>query len=213
MSAVASAVVGGIVSIGGALIGSSSAGKAADAQTEAARLGVEEQRAAREQMQKLLAPYVAAGTPALKAQMDLLGLGTTGDQQAAIAQQEQNPLFQSIATQGENAILQNASATGGLRGGNVQGALAQFRPQLLNQFIEQQYGRLGGIAQMGQSSAAGVGAAGQQAAGNIGNLLGGAGEAQANAALAQGAAWQNALGTIGGFGASPTGQAALGKIF
>lgn len=134
-------------------------------------------------------------------------------QQQAINEIEQGAGFQALAQQGENAILQNASATGGLRGGNVQGALAQFRPALLNQFIEQQYNRLGGMANIGQSSAAGVGAAGVNAATSIGNTLTAAGQAQAGNALAQGNAINKALGTVSGFAVSDAGQKAFGKIF
>lgn len=134
-------------------------------------------------------------------------------QQQAINEIEQGAAFKALAQQGENAILANASATGGLRGGNVQGALAQFRPALLNQFIEQQYNRLGNMAKIGQASAAGVGAAGQEAATNIGNALTAAGQAQAGSALAQGNAINQALGTVTGFITSDKGQAALGKIF
>lgn len=211
MSAVAAAVVGSAVI--GAVVTSSSSRRAADAQTQAADAAAAEQRAAREEMRTLLQPYVAVGTPALQAQMNLLGLGPEGRQQEAIARQEQNPLFQALAQQGEDAILQNASATGGLRGGNTQGALAQFRPRLLNEFITQQYDRLGGITQLGQNSAAGVGAAGQQTANNIGNILGERGAAIAGGALAQGQAWNSMMGTIGGFAASSAGQKAFGKIF
>ena len=134
-------------------------------------------------------------------------------QQQAISGIEGGAGFQALARQGEEGILQNASATGGLRGGNVQGALAQFRPSLLNQFIEQQYGRLGGMAQLGQSSAARVGAAGQNAATNIGNRLTEAGQARANSALAQGAAFNSALGSILGYGTSAGGQAAIKGLF
>jgi hypothetical protein len=125
-------------------------------------------------------------------------------QQQAVSGFEANPLFQALARQGEEGILQNASATGGLRGGNVQGALAQFRPSLLNQFIEQQYGRLGGLATLGQNSAAGVGAAGVNAASSISDLLGQAGAARAGSALGQGKAFSqpfNLLTTIGGMAA------------
>jgi hypothetical protein len=118
-----------------------------------------------------------------------------------------------MAQQGENAILANASATGGLRGGNVQGALAQFRPALLNQFLEQQYSRVGDLTKVGQASAAGVGASGITSATNIGQAYTQAGQAQAGSALGQANAFNQALGTITGFGTSTAGQAALGKIF
>jgi hypothetical protein len=163
----AAAIALGVGALGSAAIGASAASKAGKAQVAAADKGVEEQRAAREEMRRLLEPYVAAGGPALEAQMGALGLRGAEAQQAYVAEQEQSPIFQALARQQEEAILQNASATGGLRGGNVQGALAQFRPQLLNQFLEQQYGRLGGMTSLGQQSAAGVGTAGMQSAGKL----------------------------------------------
>jgi len=119
-------------------------------------------------------------------------------QAAAVARIEGQPMFQALARQGEEAILQNASATGGLRGGNTQGALARFRPQLLNQFIEQQYGRLAGITTLGQNAAAGVGSAGMQTGVNIGNILQNAGMAQAAGAGAQGQIFANTIGNLGG---------------
>ena len=211
MSAVAAAVVGSAV-IGG-VVASSSASKAASAQVQSAEAAAAEQRAAREELRTLLAPYTAAGTPALQAQMAALGLAGPEAQAEYVRGQEQSPIFQALARQGEEAILQKASATGGLRGGNVQGALAQFRPALLNQFLEQQYGRLGGMTTLGQQSAAGVGSAGMTAATNIGEALTAAGQARAGGALAQGQAFNQALGTVTGFLTSDKGQAALGKIF
>ena len=57
-----------------------------------------------------------------------------------------------MVQQGQDAILQNASAIGGLRGGNTQAALAQFRPALLSQLIAEQYNRLGGLSSLGQNA-------------------------------------------------------------
>ena len=147
--------IAAVSSVGSAVIGSSAARSAGRAQTQAAEAGVAEQRAAREEMRRLREPYVAAGGPALQAQMAALGLRGPEEQAAFVAQQEQSPIFQALARQGEEAMLQQASATGGLRGGNLQGALAQFRPALLNQFLTQQYERLGGMTNLGQKSAAG----------------------------------------------------------
>lgn len=305
MSAVATAVIGSAI-IGG-VVSSSAASKASKAQVEASDKTIAEQRLARDELTRLLAPYTASGIPALQAQMNLIGLGTkstdwgayarsnpallqafeaqrnptpipptsfgagpnmdfsgfggfggefgnfaytpgapaggaaqpgiqsleefaqkyytdTGaaddlsqftidPQQQAISQIEGGAGFQALARQGEEGILQNASATGGLRGGNVQGALAQFRPALLNQFIEQQYGRLGGMANLGQNSAAKVGAAGQEAATNIGTALGEAGAARAGAATTKGNAFNKALGEITGFGTGAEGKKILGGIF
>jgi hypothetical protein len=96
-----------------------------------------------------LDPFASAGAPALAQQQALLGLRGPQAQQAAIGAIEQSPAFQAQVRQGEEAILQAASATGGLRGGNVQAALAQFRPQMLQREIDLQYGRLGGLTTLG----------------------------------------------------------------
>jgi hypothetical protein len=76
---------------------------------------------------------------------------------------------------------------------------------LLNNFIEQQYGRLAGITSLGQNSAAGVGTAGLQTGTNISNILQQAGMAQAAGAGAQGQIWGNALGGLGGILAGAIG--------
>jgi len=183
-----------------------------------AQLAIDEQRRQFDAIQKLLAPYVSAGTPALEAQQAFLGLRGPEAERAAIERISGGETFQALAGQGEEALLQRASATGGLRGGNIQGALAQFRPQLLSSLIEQQYGRLGGMTSLGQSSAAGVGEAGMQTGANIGNiysaqgtniarLLGEQGAAQAGGAIAQGrafgaipAAISGGLGLFSGLG-------------
>lgn len=209
------AVVAGVGSVASSAIGAGAAKKAGQAQEQAAMLGVEEQRAAREDLAKRLEPYAAAGGPALQAQMAALGLRGPAEQATFVSQQEQSPIFEALAKQQEEAILQNASATGGLRGGNVQAALAQFRPALLNQFLTQQYERLGGMTTLGQQSAAGVGSAGMTAASNIGELLGQAGAAKAGAALGAGQAWGNLASLPLQFAgmAYGAGKPGLGKIF
>ena len=130
-------------------------------------------------------PTTKASLGSLPAQRDLLGLNGPEAQAAALSQIEKSPMFTGLIKQGETGILQNASATGGLRGGNVQGALAQFRPALLNQLIQQQYSNLGGLTSLGQASAAQQAAQGQQTGSNIAGLLGQQGAAVAGGQLAQ----------------------------
>jgi len=264
MSAIAAAAIGSAI-IGGVVSGDASK-KASDAQVQASQLTVAEQRAARDELRTLLAPYTAAGTPALQAQMNLLGIapqatdwnayaqsnpellaaynaqgggqrinimgreivipggnkppleqfaqqwhstrggdlsrfqtGGAQGQRQAISQFEASPMFQALARQGEDAILQNASATGGLRGGNVQGALAQFRPALLNQQIQQQFQNLGSLSAIGQSSATGTGVGGQKAANEIGQANMQAGNAQAAGYINQSNAITGAVSQIGGY--------------
>lgn len=183
-------VAGG--SILGGVMGSRSQEKAAksaaNAQTMAAQLSIDEQRRQFDAIQALLKPYVEAGSPALAQQQALLGLGGQTAQQQAIANVASSPEYMALAQQGEQAILQNASATGGLRGGNTQAALAQFRPQMLNQLIQQRYANLGGLTSLGQSSAVMQGNAGMQTGQNVANAFGNIGQAQAGQALARGEA-------------------------
>ncbi len=205
-AALAGIAVGGATLISG-MAQADAAESAAAAQTGAAQQGIEEQRRQFDAVQKLLAPYVSAGAPALEAQQAFLGLKGPEAERAAIERIKGGETFQALASQGEEALLQRASATGGLRGGNIQGALAQFRPALLSSLIDQQYGRLGGMTALGQQSAAGVGAAGQQTGVNVANLLGQQGAAQAGAEIAQGkafgaipAAISGGLGLFSGLG-------------
>lgn len=198
----------GAVSVGGSLLGGRAERKAAQAagsaQIDAALAGVDEQARQFDELRKLLEPYVQAGSGAegvqgaLQAQQALVGLRGPDEQAAAIQGIERGPLFSQLARQGEESILQQASATGGLRGGNVQAALAQFRPQMLNQLIEQQYGRLGGLTQLGQASAAGVGAAGMNKANAVSDLLAEQGAARSGIALAVGKEKSQMFGDISG---------------
>lgn len=218
MSGVATAIgVGALATVaagvGGALISGYYSSEAQKSQERQMQQALEAQRTAGEQARQDQQPYAQAGmggvgglqgyqqagTDALAMQRALAGLDGPEAYQAAIAKVEGSPEFAAMMQQGENALLQNASATGGLRGGNTQEALMQMRPQMLSQLIEQQYGRLGGLAGAGQQAAGGIaqlgqGAAAGQAAGGlqsgqlIGNALGQIGASQAGGLMAQGSA-------------------------
>lgn len=187
-------IIGGSA-LAGSAISSRGAQKAAGQQAEASEAGIAEQRRQFDTLTELLKPYVAAGEPALQQQQALIGLRGAPEQKAAISGLEQSPFFQSAVRQGEEALLQRASATGGLRGGNIQAALAQFRPQMLESQIAQQYERLGGLTSLGQRSAAGQGAAGMESAGAIGELLAQRGAALAGGSLGSAKAYAGFLNT------------------
>lgn len=185
--------------IGGAISG---VGKFITGQgaVESAQAASRAQQAELEKAGALFQPYQEAGTGSLQQQQALLGLLGPEAQKAAISSIQGSPQYQAMLQQGEQAILQNAAATGGLRGGNVQAALATFRPQLLSDLINQQYARLGGLTglgaqvagqqadifgQLGAARAGELGAPGQMELANramLGNILGGA--AQGGAQLA-----------------------------
>lgn len=201
---------GVVATVGGSLIGGllssdaqrSAGNKAADAQTAASEAGIAETRRQFDAIQKLLAPYAEAGTGALAQQQNLLGLNGAGAEKSAIDAIQGSPQFQAMLSQGTNAILQNASATGGLRGGNTQAAIAQFTPALLAQTINDRYAKLGGITSVGQNAAAMTGNAGMQSGNQIAQLLQQQGAAQAGAALSQGKATTGLINSlVGGIGA------------
>lgn len=175
---------------------SAAAIEAARIQAQSASDAIAEQKRQFDAMQTLMAPWVeqgtdamgrlgqyeAAGSDALARQRALMGLDGNDAQRAAIEGIAGSAEMAGLVGQGEDALRQQGAATGGLRGGNIQGALAQFRPQMLSSLINQQYSKLGGLidmgqgitmnrAALGQASAAGTGAAGMQSASSIGNLL------------------------------------------
>ena len=212
----ASAVIGGAVGLVGSVIGGNkqakAAGKAADAQERAALAGIEEQRRQFDLMREILSPYVQAGQGSLGAQQALLGLSGADAQRQAIAQLEQSPEMRALVQQGETAILQNASATGGLRGGNTQAALAQFRPQMLSNVIQNRLANLSGITSIGQASAAGTATAAGNTGTNVANLLQQQGAASAGGLLASGAAQANMWQSLGQFGGQLGGLYASGAF-
>lgn len=208
-AALAGIAVGGATLVSGMMganAAEDAANAAAGAQRDASNAGIAEQRRQFDAIKQLLQPYVDTGADALGGMRELIGLDGSAVQRSAIAGLESSPEFIALARQGENGILQNASATGGLRGGNVQAALAQFRPNMLASLIEQQYRRLGGLASFGQNAAAGVGNAGLATGNNVANLLQQVGAANAGAAIAGGQAAGQMWGAIpnalaSGFGA------------
>lgn len=201
-------VVSGYMAKEGAEDAAAAGQAAANVQAGAADRGVEEVRRQFDEIQKLMKPYVDAGGKGLNGMLDLIGLNGPEAQKAAYLGVENSPEFAALTQQGETALLANASATGGLRGGNTQGALAQFRPALLSQLINERFSKLGGITQMGQAAAAGQAAAGQQTGQQVsdlyqqqgaaiaGGLLAG-GQAQAQYKIGVGNQIGNTLGTLG----------------
>lgn len=199
------ALLGGAASIIGGVLSSKSQKKAAQSAQQSqegmSREAIAEQKRQFDQLQSLLKPYVQGGKNGLYAQQNLLGLMGDDAQQQAISGIENSPFFKSQYQQAENAMMQNAAATGGLRGGNFQEALADNRSNMLYNNVQGQIQNLGGLATNGQNAAAGVGTAGQNMANQVGQQLNGIGAGQAGYALAKGQANQNMWGSIlGGAG-------------
>lgn len=173
------------------------ADRATQAQVQSTDAAIAEQRRQFDLMRETFQPYVDVGTDVLPEMRALLGIGDEQLQQQALQRIQEGPQFQAMLQQGEEAILQNAAATGGLRGGNTQASLAQFHPQLLGNEINRRFGQLGGLAQLGQASAAGVGSGALMTGQNVGNLLLEQGQAIGQGAIARGNIRANQWGQIG----------------
>ena len=194
--AIVAAGIGAAGAIGGGLLASSGASKAAHAQQQSDAAGIAEQQREFNQVESDFAPYRQAGSGAIGSLGDLLGLNGNDKLQVAITGLQQSPLYQSLYRNGLEANLQNASATGGLRGGNEARSLADFGSDTLASVIQNQIGNLGGLAGLGENATNATSAFGANSANNISALLQASGNAQANGAIAQGQIWGNVLGNI-----------------
>ncbi|PYJ10823.1 MAG: hypothetical protein DMF06_05315 [Verrucomicrobia bacterium] len=180
--------IGGVI---GGFAAKKASKKAAKAQVKAMKQGIGQQEKVWGDVQGFYQPYQQAGGQGLTAYNTLLGLGGADAQQAAIDQLQQSPFYQSLYRRGEEALLQNASATGGLRGGNTQRSLADFGADTLATTIDRQLQGLGGLAQMGYGTAGQLSQAGIGVGNNITNLLVGQGQAKAQDYLTRGAITAN----------------------
>lgn len=193
----AAAAIGAGASLLGGLVGGKGAKKAAQAQLAAQQQALQQQQAQFAQTRSDYMPYLEAGQGALGAQQTLVGLNGNDAQLAAIEALKGSPGFTSLYNTGSDTILQNAAATGGLRGGNTQNSLAQFGSGLLAQVIQNQLGSLGGIAGMGSQAVGGISAAGQNNSNAQSQIYGQIGNANAVKAGAPYSAFAGALQGIG----------------
>lgn len=198
MSGLATAVIGSAVIGGIANNQKNQAAKGAvNAQVEGNNAAIAEGARQFDKLQSVLAPYTQAGEKSLGGLLDIFGLNGADKQASAIDAIKSGPEFAALTKTGEEAILANASATGVLRGGNTQDALAKFRPSILSDLINQQVSRLGYLTNVGQASAAGVGNAAVATGANVGGIMQNSGQAIAQGALARG---NNTAGFIGNIG-------------
>lgn len=117
-------------------------------------------------------------------------------QSAGLVNIQNSPELAAIIRNGEEAVLQNASATGGLRGGNIQTGLANFRGDAFANQLQTQIARLAGLAGLGQGATDSVSSFGANKANNVSNLFGQMGQVRAGGLLTRGGInnqlWNNA---------------------
>lgn len=99
-----------------------------------------------------LSPYTQGGSGAFDYASALSGALGADAQQAAFSRYTESPEVAYQREQAEKAILRNASATGGLGGGNVLQALQRNAIGLAQQDYGNSFNRLMGLGEMGQGS-------------------------------------------------------------
>lgn len=193
----ASAAIAAGGSILSGVLGGKGAKSTAKAQTQAINHAIDVQNQQFQQTRADNLPFLQLGQQAGSQAGGLLGLQGADVQQQLINQLKGSPGFTSLYDTGADTILQNAAATGGLRGGNTNNSLAQFGSGLLAQVIQQQLGNLGGLINVGSGTGSTLGQLGQQNANSVGDLLNQGGKAQATGIAGQYAALQSALSGVG----------------
>lgn len=193
----------GLFSFLGGILGGG-AQKKASSQAQAAQIAfdqkaLDQQAAQFGVTQHNIEPFIGAGTQALGQQGDLLGLHGAPAQQTGIDAIMASPYYKTLYNNGLEANLQNASATGGLRGGNEGRSLANFGADTLSAAIQQHLANLSGVSTMGANSAAGLGSLSQANSNAQTALYGDQGTATSNGILTRGGISAGMWNSAGGF--------------
>lgn len=196
--------IGAAASLGGAYLQSNAAEDAADRQAQGLSQATQATtqnnagalalyKAMYEQGRDDLAPYRGVGPNALGALQNQIGTDYT-----------KSPGYQFRLNEGLNAAQQSAAARGSLNSGATLRGLTEYGQNFATNDYNNWLQRLSGLATIGQNSAAGSAAAGQNFAGQAGQTLTNQGNSlaqlfsagganAASGAVAQGNAWNNGI--------------------
>ena len=188
--------------LGSAYMNSKASKDASEIQQQAGQQGIDTQQAMFDKSLELQQPYREAGYDALGGLQNLADPTQRGQM---LDDYYAGGEYQALAGQQNEQTLRNAAATGGIRGGNTQAALANIAPQLGQNFLNNQQNQLSGLANMGMGAAS-QGAQGAQQFGNQQSLLQQQiGQAGAQNALTQGGIAGNLMTGFGGMGYAASG--------
>lgn len=174
------AVIAGLAS---AVIGASSARKAAKAQTRAAEQDIAFQRETRDMIFNRYEPFYGAGKNALGAYNYELGLGA---KPAGYGGFEKSADYNFRFGEGVNATNALAGARGGLNSGRTMQDLTKFGQGFASQERGNYLNRLAGLTDGGMAAAGGQAGAATNAAAGTSNALAAIGNAQAAGAIGTG---------------------------
>jgi hypothetical protein len=198
---IAAALIGGAATIGGALIASHGASKAADAQTQAA------------DQANALQKYMFDTTNANQQPWRDIGKAAIG-QLTAFTQPgfdvsswlKAQPGYQFGIDEGSNTIQRSAAAGGSLNSGGTLKALDRFGQNYASGQLNNAFNRLATLAGFGQVGNQQTAQAGQNYANQAGDNMLSAGRAQAQGAFNQSQIGSGLLGNLAGIGTNLLGQ-------
>jgi len=184
------------------IFGGKASAKASEASLAGTREGIAEQRRQFDITEGNFRPFREAGLSALGRQQALLGFGTPEEQQAAIDAFQRTPGQTFLRDQQERALLRNASAIGGLGGGNIRTALQENAFNRASTEFGTNLNRLAGISGTGQTATRDVSQFGQNTANNVTGLIQQGAQQRASGIQAQQQAKSNTIQTGAGLAAA-----------
>lgn len=197
---IATAIIGGVASIGSAALGASAASSAASQQAAAQQQAAQLQLQMYNSTKQTLSPWVTGGSSALGQLLNLYGLGAGGSgptaQTAANATSalENYPGYQFTFNQGLQALNRSAAAQGlTLSGAQLQAAQQYGQQAALANAWNPYISQLGSLSSIGENAGAMVGNAGTSAANAAGGYLAGAGSSLAAGTMGAANAMQGGL--------------------
>ena len=173
--------------------------KAAQLQYDAAMKNIAESARQFDLTRADFAPEQQAGNDALVKMRALLGLDGAEGQQSEIDALRASPLYQSLFRNGMDSTLAAASATGGLRGGNTQGALYDMGEDTLSRTIANQLANYGGLVGVGVGADGAVGNFGARAIENQADFRSAGAGAKATDLLTRAGINMQNWNNVGGF--------------
>ena len=204
--------------LGSSLLGSRSAGKAADVQAGAADRAAELQREMFERNIELNAPFREAGVNALNKLVPLTEYKDFG-----MDQFRADPGYAFRMSEGMKALEGSAAARGGLLSGNTLRGIQRYGQDMASQEFQNAFNRYGvererrlnplqSLAGVGQTTSQQLGTAGQTMAGNVGQAIGAAGQARASGYMGGTSALTQGLGAYMNYNQQQQQNALLGQL-
>lgn len=170
---------------------------AGEAGARATERGIAEQRRQFNQTRSDLLPFIQAGQEGLDPLLSLIGVRGPEAEKQALGDFIESPGQAFLRKRGERTLLRNASATGGLDGGNILKALSEFGIGTAAQQLGERKDRLSALTGVGSTVGTNLGGIGSASAANIGNLSTIGGQLQGQGITGRASGIKRGLGAVG----------------